>query len=346
MRAAVAACLLARAGAHVGYGHPFQKRTNLSVWWLHFPKTGTSLSRTVDEYPVCCGRFVENHQPLAKGRDGDQLSSVVALFRPPAQRLLSMHYWLVKKAGRCCSTDWGWPPNQEAATKRLVAAGAPPAETVAAFGGCATAMILGRKCMVRDRAFAAADVDEAIARVAQFKVVGLTEEWRLSVCLLNAVQTGARFVTPSQMADVNPTNGDNATIYDAAELGAAYADADARLYAFAERRFRRDLDRFGVRPDSCADVSDDEGARILDAFALRRDPAGMGLHRLAAVDRALRRPSRRDPPDAAAVARLAARQEALEAALGCAPLPPPRERGHRRRLRGDARVCAAAARTS
>ena len=90
-------------------------------------------------------------------------------------------------------------------------------------------------------------------------------------------------------------------------------------YAFAERRFRRDLDRFDVRPDSCADVSDDEGARILDAFALRRDP-----------------------PDAAAVARLAARQEALEAALGCAPLPPPRERGHRRRLRGDARVCAAA----
>ena len=109
-----------------------QKRTNLSVWWLHFPKTGTSLSRTVDEYPVCCGRFVENHQSLAAARDGDQLRAVVALFRPPAQRLLSMHYWLVKKAGRCCSTDWGWPPAQEAATKRLVAAGAPPAETVAA----------------------------------------------------------------------------------------------------------------------------------------------------------------------------------------------------------------------
>ena len=97
-------------------------------------------------------------------------------------------------------------------------------------------MTLGYQCMMK-QSFSETEVSKAIERTKSFKFVGLTSHWRLSVCLLNYIQTGVRFIIQSQTVDWMPTNGVNMSSYDPADLGPDYSDAaDDRLYSFAKDR--------------------------------------------------------------------------------------------------------------
>ena len=265
--------------------------SNMSVWWLHFPKCGTSLARSVLEYPLCCGRMVGlENQPLSRDGVPGQRESVVAIFREPRQRILSSYYWLKRKSGRCCGWDWGWTNSVSDDLKRKIRAGASPRSTVAHFKGCMTAMVTGGKCMAGAR-LSAADAAEAAARVADFKVVGLVDHWHESVCLLNYLQTGTRFVTEAALSygssATNATTGVQ-TVYDADELGADYVDgADDALYAVARRRFFAQVRDHGISLDACPAVSDETADRAIDAAALARDRA-FAAKRLAGLSTEMR----------------------------------------------------------
>ena len=79
--------------------------------FLHFPKAGTSFSTTVrlhggidlydPEHPLA------SHSPINVNVNP---KNVVAIFREPADTMLSMYWHIRQVRGACCTVaDWGWP---------------------------------------------------------------------------------------------------------------------------------------------------------------------------------------------------------------------------------------------
>ena len=131
--------------------------------------------------------------PLERVGPINYLSSVVAIFREPDQRLLSSYYWIKKSAGVCCYHDWGWAhetgelgPGKGTGVRESIVSGADPS-ALADYGGCMTSMILGFGCMSK-RIHTRDDIAAAIDRMSKFKFVGLQSKWRLSCCLFNKLQ--------------------------------------------------------------------------------------------------------------------------------------------------------------
>lgn len=233
------------------------------VWWLHFPKCGTSFKTTWCECPMSATRNPSQHQLL---QDSDDVSQVVAIFRDPSQRLAST-YAFVKLAGvahkdqgsgdqveACCLTDWGWTDEQRSKVLDLLdkEVDIGKDDYLQSFRGCQTNMILGQGCMSQYAA-TKSEIEKAVERVNSFFFVGLLEEWPLSVCLFNRKATGKHFVRKEQLEDGRPSSADGSggpNVYET--NGYAKDDADEAVYASVQKRFEAELAEYKVSITSCS----------------------------------------------------------------------------------------------
>lgn len=91
-------------------------------------------------------------------------------------------------------------------------------------------------------------VVEAVQRLREgFAFVGLTDKWRLSICLFHAMY-GAR-CNDSEFQDVNRQR-QNST-WDAAALQGFHDPFDGLLYKEAQRIFHENLELYGVTEENC-----------------------------------------------------------------------------------------------
>ena len=259
------------------------------IFWLHVPKCGSSFTHTIFHYacarPVSwsCGNSVHHpppdycgtnrstiqeqmhggnyHTPIrwVQGMGGRfepraNVGNVVAVFRSPAQRLLSAFSWM-KQMPLCCGGDWGMGPAN--GSKRASVLKMPDAATLARLPysqGCMTKMIIGFRCfddhtltdkeMERARRF----VDEGMA------FVGLQGEWSRTVCLWHARFGGPLFQV--ELSNTRPTNRTTYqhTMHNESELETLVDHADTLLYAAAEARFRRELRTHAVAIAACEEA--------------------------------------------------------------------------------------------
>ena len=216
------------------------------VFWLHFPKCGTSFKtvlqsaanalRTPDRMAKklsfrYASRTDANHQSLTLEATCTQLAAranpqytcldeqraAVAMFREPKQRLMSSYWWIHSKntahnlstRKRCCSVDWGWTPQVYKPMWAQIARLRPPSATIARFPGCYTRMILGYGCLDANAppgGLSVVNVAAAIERLSRFRFVGETTEWHLSVCLFNKIVLGRAYVGRHQLVNTRPTS--------------------------------------------------------------------------------------------------------------------------------------------
>ena len=62
------------------------------LWWLHFPKCGTSFATSVAPYQRAADRINSGMHPPLRGHT--RLQDVIAIFRSPDDRLRSAHHWM------------------------------------------------------------------------------------------------------------------------------------------------------------------------------------------------------------------------------------------------------------
>ena len=249
--------------------------------WLHFPKAGQSLRTALvrsgcegvmanatfgstgdSELRVrCCPggcarvacdgldlRTFFAHKALQRGETASK--RVVAMFREPSRRIASAFF------------DGKHAYGLETPGIEAVASPADFAR-FPGIAGCATKMLLGRKCAANattatntSTGAPLLDVDEAKRRLGQLAFVGLTDEWEQSLRLWHATFGGGK---PSASELENTHLGRfRGARYDDALLGGFRDVADAALYAEAKRLFEARLDAFGLskRPPSPAAPGD------------------------------------------------------------------------------------------
>ena len=291
------------------------------IFWLHFPKVGTSFSSVLGMYecdgggndPCRSARhwlqrtarspfqgpvekraripgslFRGGYHETGMWFRGSQLRlndstllfeqrRTVAMFRQPAQRLLSQHAfmhrekWLPNASGGWGNhADWGLLPGDRTLPRDL---------DVEAFartdgmGGCQTKMLLGAPCCAL-RALTASDVSRALRFVeTEMAFVGLQEHWALSVCLWHA-----RFGGPLYAIELENTRatrpGTSETLslaharthphthartrpgasgaYDEAPLGSFVDGSDEAIYHAAAARFWLEVSQHRAEVDECA----------------------------------------------------------------------------------------------
>ena len=222
------------------------------LWWLHFPKCGTSFSVSVAPYRRDPSRPKSKmHPPLAKST-----RKVVAIFRSPEARLRSAYHWMQVRPA-CCNNEWGWSKSMREEAGSMIKSGVPPNRTMSRFLGCQTNMVLGLGCMSAAQ-HTEQTVRRAIRKMMGFKFVGVQESWLLSICLFNAIFTGTRFVLQEQLLNVRPTFGS----YDRT-IPMPKDWADDALYAAVLERFAKDLKSHGVADNrSCPIITNASALRV------------------------------------------------------------------------------------
>lgn len=217
--------------------------TRNGVFWLHFPKCGTSFRNSI-KCPVLHGEkeantcqagtplFVSRGHTLHKSLTqqckrghimhksptpggwvwyscNEEQLATAAMFRPPEERLMSSYFYIISKSGaRCCTDDWGWETSVWTSVHSRIRHGQSPAATIGNFSGCYTRMILGYGCMSQ-WPLSSQNVSQAIARVSKFRFVGIVGQWPLSMCLFNKVVMGVTGLYREQVNNTRPTQLSN-----------------------------------------------------------------------------------------------------------------------------------------
>ena len=89
------------------------------LFWLHFPKCGSSFRISTAAYQYSADRLVAvNHQTVGPRT---RLDEVVAIFREPHSRQLSAYAWIHQARGKCCE-DWGWDSSTHIDVSQRIAA--------------------------------------------------------------------------------------------------------------------------------------------------------------------------------------------------------------------------------
>ena len=171
------------------------------VFWLHFPKCGSSFHDAVHGFPYHRSHKGGNHPTLSEVEDVSQLCATAAIFRDPRQREASAYNWIkhyyatkirVPYSPRgCCTADWGWKTDVWEQVHTNIVRNHSLSETVGAFKGCMTKMILGHGCMSTFN-ITETDYRVAIERLKTFKFIGIIDDWHNSVCLFNYLMTGRK----------------------------------------------------------------------------------------------------------------------------------------------------------
>lgn len=124
------------------------------------------------------------------------------------------------------------------------------------IGDAAGPYNLWRRCA--DGARPTPDVATALARLAGFAFVGLTNEYARSVCLFHLMHGGR--CRAAEFHNGNPT-WQHALPHGAAAAVDADDAYDEELYAAARRRFWSDVRRFGASDETCSRICTDAWAR-------------------------------------------------------------------------------------
>lgn len=251
--------------------------------WLHFPKCGSTLAISILAYACpeqvpawhaagmalrggrvdvrmahalrarsaargvrCGGRLrlpFDGHRPVSL-RDK---SGLVAMFRRPAQRLISAYLDNYHA--------WGLPREHRMHLKAR-------APTIAAFArypgiaGCMTKMLAGHQCaepvdLTDGRILRAA---LAVLQSSRFAFIGLAEEWSASICLLHRMLPGLSQPILAEFRHLGHSVNSHRDIdwlpnaaadgeYNESVLAGFVDEADEQVYAEAARIFRRNLGR-------------------------------------------------------------------------------------------------------
>ena len=266
---------------------PHGNRTRPALRWLHVPKTGSTFQNTVFHWAcpglpadagygpgaravnfarlydakkrlnaTVCDRLIDATLPGHPPATEDALDRTVAMFRRPAQRLLSAHRDRRHADG---FQDKDKAPNW----RELDALGYARHPGIA---GCATRMLLGAKCAhvhthrsdhprVQTAFARAMKADLPVARakmaVRRLAFVGLQERWAESVCLFHAMLGGAPHKVEFAVAHTARRRGPfdqgrplEPMVYDEGRLGGFVDAADEAVYAEAARVFAANLRAF------------------------------------------------------------------------------------------------------
>jgi hypothetical protein len=225
--------------------------------FLHFPKCGTSFEQTLAVYN---GTTIPNHTPLLHEQSP---STVAAMFRQPEERLRSS-YWHIRASHKyCCTADeFGYTSHERAAILNGFLANKPIADVMGQYTGCQAKMLLGHRCFSSPRWSMdnSEMVRRAISRVDRLFFVGLTSEWRLSMCLFNLKMTGFRFVTSFQMKNCRKTNLNVGALNLSASEQHRFQDlprdeVDHGVFIHAARRFWQDANESGISISTCPVVT-------------------------------------------------------------------------------------------
>ena len=249
-----------------------------AIRWLHVPKAGSAFINVAarfgcrDVEPAALPAFEvalnftrwresnphvrcpgllpswAGHRPVQKHELRQRV--LVAIFRRPAQRLLS-----------------GFHHREDGHPQSMIAPGMAPAQRLAmrracrgdpgayarwpGIAGCATKMILGWSC-ASDRALRPADVSRAVRVMRDhFAYVGLTEHWETSVCVFHRMMRQPGGPSPSELAltHLGPLRTHHSTPaafeYDESPLRGFTDEADEAVYAAVSERFWADARRTG-----------------------------------------------------------------------------------------------------
>merc|ERR1712151_1036130 len=97
------------------------------------------------------------------------------------------------------------------------------------------------------------DADNAIRVLEkEFKFIGLTEEWDISVCLFHKMFGGN--CHRREFVNLRPGTESSTEPYSTDILQGFVDEVDGKFYAKARRMFLSNLQRFGVSRESCMDI--------------------------------------------------------------------------------------------
>ena len=258
--------------------------------WLHFPKCGATFAVSILSYTCsehlpawhiagmalrggqidvrmaralrarhryhgsrCSGRLLlpfHGHSPVPSMRRAGYGPELVAMFRKPAQRLIS--------AFLDNYHAWGLPPKV-----RLSLKGRAP--TIAAFArfpgiaGCMAKMLAGHQCAAQVELRDGKVLRQALATLRSPRVafVGLVEEWEASVCLFHKMLPGNTRPLAAEFRQLGHSVNSRRALrwlppssapgqYNESVLEGFIDEADEAVYAEARRIFRRNVARFGA----------------------------------------------------------------------------------------------------
>jgi hypothetical protein len=243
--------------------------------WVHVPKTGSTFLNVLLLHPGICpswpatkavvspdifeelnasvfcpGAFSTTYHPVGPmGHDGigdvyeANAGRGVIMLRQPEQRLMSGYLHVTNE-----SRPHGWPHPE-----------APPEnfrEYADVMSGCVVKMLTrGGRAIRADPNVcagpAATDAETALAvtRLGDgFPFVGLTDEWKLSVCLFLAMFGGE--CRPQMLENTRP--GRSRTRSNDYAVDEDFRDwVDREVYEEGLQIFNRNLAIFGVTPESC-----------------------------------------------------------------------------------------------
>ena len=222
----------------------FSRQTHVKMiplFWFHPPKTGSVLGITLASYPRSIHRSLEMHQSLnPKG-----VAEAVGLFRPSSELLESAYAQLrlPSETRHCCMSDWGWNGAQRAAAIRRVSDNMSVEASLGVYRGCQARMLIGHRCM-QHMNLSNAQLRLALDRISNMRFAGLLSELSLSVCALNFLQTGDRFILPEQTVSFRAHK-------HVLRAGDHVGDEDDAVYRAAKSRFWRDVSKYGINASSC-----------------------------------------------------------------------------------------------
>eukprot|EP00927_Polykrikos_kofoidii_P083142 TRINITY_DN8446_c1_g1_i1.p1 TRINITY_DN8446_c1_g1~~TRINITY_DN8446_c1_g1_i1.p1 ORF type:complete len:824 (+),score=83.49 TRINITY_DN8446_c1_g1_i1:47-2518(+) len=255
------------------------------IHYLHLPQTGSGFA-TVVAHHVCgpvlseeetveepseflekwgraCdpsrfGHFASGHDPLSVTEA--EVQRVVMMVRDPAQRTISgYHHALsdcdaITRKYNCkavfgqtkCDGDIETDDGHYKRDPNSIS----PIEYAKCVENCTANMLTGRSCDYSG----SVDIDRAVRVVDEAGFVGLTGEWALSTCLWHR-RFGGRML-PSELKRMRSsfegsTEDGIAKFNERTLLGHWYSEAEYAVFGAAERRFWREIEQFGVDPDSC-----------------------------------------------------------------------------------------------
>lgn len=277
------------------------------IWWLHIPKTGTSFVATIwayacgqdvqidldmseiashtcqrcydwavmNRYPqkqycrdgVLSNKFQTWHLPLSTEIKQHNFQ-VIALFRKPAQRMLSAFYDAHHANGF----------SEETLNKMgsYVGRNASRFASYDGIAGCMARMLTGGFCAddpaKREAPFdgGMGVVNEAIATLDSMPFVGISEEFDESICLFHLMFGGMPY--SKEFRDVHPGNKHpQSGNYDEALLEGVVDEADEKVYAAAERRFQSLREKYAGNTTACSKMES-----LVGGFQSNSDKAGEG----------------------------------------------------------------------
>lgn len=273
-------------------GRPCQPATEPRWSILHIPKCGSVIEQLGLEYGAV-DHALERHHPLQRAPEAWPMT--MTMLRQPEERVVSMYmYFLHHPPPRNYNNRNGFGFGSRPQMKHVyeaVHAHRPVAEVFERFRGCQSNMLNHRYCLYKSRyyeerttpALRARWRRDAIRKLNALGFVGILEELRLSVCLLNKVFTGEAFYMQRQLRTMNPTITPAAAAKAAAAGGARARPGalfetstsrlaaarsginvtlepdvmDGALYGAGRALLRRRLAAANVSEATCARVPDD-----------------------------------------------------------------------------------------